>query len=202
MLLPDPDAAPAAGRPVLALPGSLRRSSFNRALLHAAAELAPAGLSLRVHDAVADVPLFDEDVEAEGDPPGVARLKAAVAAADGLVIATPEYNQALPGVTKNLVDWLSRGDAPVLEGKPAAILGASAGPWGTRLAQAGLRHTLAACGALVMPVPQVYVRDAAALFDAEGRLTDPRTRDQLARFTAAFASWIVTTSPQSAKVAA
>jgi chromate reductase len=203
MRLPDRDPTiPSGGPRLLGLPGSLRRQSFNRWLLDAAADVASDSVRLQVHAGVGDVPLFNEDLEAEGEPPGVARLRAAIGASDALVIATPEYNQALPGVAKNLVDWLSRGAPPVLAGKPVGILGASVGPWGTRLAQAGLRQTLTACGALVMPAPQVYVRDAGALFDAEGALTDPRTREQLGRYMAALADWVALVAPQAARAAA
>ena len=130
-------------------------------------------------------------------PPGVEHLRAAVAVADGLLIATPEYNQALPGVVKNFVDWLSRGDESVLEGKPTAILGVTPGGWGTRLAQASLRHTLAACGALVMPAPQIYLRHAAQLFDELQRLVDPRARESLADYAKSFERWIRSTHQPS-----
>jgi chromate reductase len=115
---------------VLAIAGSIRRDSFNRRLLHAVAQLAPRGLSIEVYDGLDAVPLFNEDIESPHAPPGVEHLRAAVAIADGLLIATPEYNQALPGVVKNFVDWLSRGDVSVLEGKPTAILGVTTGRLG------------------------------------------------------------------------
>jgi chromate reductase, NAD(P)H dehydrogenase (quinone) len=175
---------------VLAIAGSLRRDSLNRRLLNAVAQLAPQELSIDVYDALEIVPLFNEDLEDPRAPPGVENLRAAVASADGLLIATPEYNQALPGVVKNFVDWLSRGDVSVLEGRPTAILGATPGGWGTRLAQASLRHTLAACGALVMPAPQIYLRSAAQLFDEQQRLVDARVRDSLRDFAEAFERWI------------
>lgn len=119
---------------VLAFAGSLRRNSYNRHLIDAATGSAPAGLSLTVHDSIADIPLFNEDLEADAadGPDGVMRLRAAVAAADGVLIATPEYNQSLPGVLKNTLDWLSRNDAAlgeVLSGKPVAIMGATPGRW-------------------------------------------------------------------------
>ncbi|HTU68537.1 MAG TPA: NADPH-dependent FMN reductase [Steroidobacteraceae bacterium] len=179
-----------AGLKVLAVAGSLRRGSYNHQLAVAAASLAPPGMTITVFDDLASVPLFNEDAEADGGPAGVRDLRAAVAASDALIIATPEYNQSLPGVTKNLVDWLSRGDEAVLDGKPVAIMGATRGPWGTRLSQSVLRHTLGACNALVMPTPQVYVRGVAELFDADGALIDDRTRATLTKFLAAFALWI------------
>jgi len=173
---------------VLAIAGSLRRDSFNRRLLHAAAELAPPGMGIDVFDAITAIPLFNEDFESPA-PPAVDELRSAVASADALLIATPEYNQSLPGVVKNLVDWLSRGQPSVLDGKSMAILGATAGQWGTRLAQSALRHSLAACEAFVMPAPQLYVHRAAELFDGP-RLVDARTRDALANFLVSFRRWI------------
>ncbi|MCX7513563.1 NADPH-dependent FMN reductase [Frateuria hangzhouensis] len=184
---------------ILCLPGSLRRDSWNRRLLEVAATLAPAGARAEVYDALAAVPLFDEDLEqAQADgPPGVRALRAAIAAADGLVIATPEYNHALPGVLKNALDWLSRGspEGEVLADRPVAVLGASAGPWGTRLAQASLRQVLHTCGALVMPSPTLFVALAAERFDTRGALADPALRASLERFMHAFAAWIERVAP-------
>ena len=184
---------------VLCLAGSLRRASWNRRLLQAAASLAPAGVEAEVYDALATVPLFDEDLEqAEPEgPPGVRALRAAIAAADGLLIATPEYNHALPGVLKNALDWLSR-ESPqgeVLAERPVAVLGASSGPWGTRLAQASLRQVLHTCGALVMPSPTLFLALAAERFDAQGTLADTSTRESLQRFMEAFATWVHRVAP-------
>jgi chromate reductase, NAD(P)H dehydrogenase (quinone) len=180
-------------RHVLAVAGSLRRDSFNRSLLRAAAELAPPGMTVAVEEDLASVPLFDEDLEstAAGGPGPVARLRAKVASADGLLIATPEYNQSIPGVLKNAIDWLSRDAAgEVLAGKPVAIVGASSGPWGTRLSQAALRQVLYATGSPVLPGPALYLREARRLFDDAGRLTDASTRERLAAVLAAFDRWM------------
>lgn len=178
---------------VLAIPGSLRRQSFNRLLLRAARECAPTQLEVELYDELGTVPLFDEDVEHEtgGGPPAVHQLRRRVAAADGLLISTPEYNQSLPGVLKNAVDWLSR-PAPneVLVDKPVAIIGATAGRWGTRLAQSMLRHALVAAEALVLPKPMLFVRDAATVFDGAGELIHPPTRKQLEEVMSSFARWI------------
>jgi chromate reductase len=173
---------------VLALPGSLRGASYNRRLLAAAADLAPAGTTVALFDQLSGVPLFDEDLEGAPPPAAVASLRAAVQSADGLLIATPEYNQSMPGVLKNAIDWLSR-DETVLDGKPVAIIGATSGRWGTRLAQAALRQTLSATGSLVMPAPAMHVADAARLFEGAA-LTDGPTRQALADLLAAFACWI------------
>jgi chromate reductase len=190
-------------RRVLCLAGSLRRDSWNRRLLQAAVAQAPATLQLDVYDALSAVPLFDEDLEQRepAGPAGVQALRAAIAAADGLVIATPEYNHAIPGVLKNALDWLSRespaGD--VLPEKPVAVLGASSGPWGTRLAQASLRQVLHTCGALVMPAPTVFVANAAHRFDADGMLTDPATVQSLQNFMLAFDYWMARMAPPLAR---
>ncbi|HEX7111755.1 MAG TPA: NAD(P)H-dependent oxidoreductase [Mizugakiibacter sp.] len=187
-----PPAHGGAALRVLALPGSLRRASYNRALLAAAAALAPAGMTIELADAPA-LPLFDEDLEqaTQGGPDAVRQLRARVAAADGLLIATPEYNQSLPGVLKNAIDWLSRPwPDEVLAGKPVAVIGASSGRWGTRLAQAALRQVLYATEARVLPAPNLYVREAEHLFDAGGRLQDAATFESLAAVLSAFARWI------------
>ncbi len=176
---------------VLALPGSLRRRSFNRLLLAAAAELVPAGMTLDICDELCSIPLFSEDLEACHGPGAVHALRDRVRSADGLLIATPEYNQSLPGGLKNTIDWLSRPTPDeVLSGKPVAIIGASTGRWGTRLAQNALRQVLYATESLVMPRPSLFVRDAARLFDASGRLVDPATRKGLGAVLAALAEWI------------
>jgi chromate reductase len=176
---------------VLALPGSLRRAGYNRRLLASATEIAPASLRIEVGDLL-HVPLFDEDLEhaSNGGPPGVRQLRERVARADGLLIATPEYNHALPGVLKNTLDWLSR-ETPdaVLGGKPVAIAGVTSGRWGTRLAQADLRRVLTACGALVVPAPMLFISDAAQAFDEDG-LREQRQRDSLSGLLRAFARWI------------
>ncbi|HET6654640.1 MAG TPA: NADPH-dependent FMN reductase [Gammaproteobacteria bacterium] len=175
---------------ILALPGSLRRGSYNRALLNAAAELAPPGMAVHVHDDLAAIPLFNEDVEHGTFDGPVRELRQMVSAADGVLIATPEYNQSVPGVLKNVIDWLSRpAPVEVLAGKPVAVIGASTGAWGTRLAQSTLRQVLYAVEALVLPGPAMFVRDAEWLFD-EGRLVDQSTRDKLAAVLTAFGAWI------------
>lgn len=175
---------------VLALAGSLRRHSYNKLLLAAAGMQAASTLSFQIYEDLASVPLFNEDLEAHDPPSGVTRLAAALMRADALLIATPEYNQGLPGVLKNAIDWLSRSEPDLLDGKPTAILGASAGPWGTRLAQASLRLTLTAGGAIVMPQPQIYVREAANVFDSDGALKDERVRNSLSAFIGSFHGWI------------
>lgn len=151
---------------VLGLPGSLRKGSFNMQLLHAAARLAPAGVELCVYERLREIPLFDEDLESLGVSaiPGVNHLRQAIEDSDALLIATPEYNQSMPGVVKNAIDWLSRPPRNVLRGTPVALMGSTVGEWGTRLAQAALRHTLLACGAELIQTPQIYIRRVNALW--------------------------------------
>ncbi|HJQ13022.1 MAG TPA: NADPH-dependent FMN reductase [Gemmatimonadaceae bacterium] len=178
---------------MLAIGGSLRRGSFNRMLLKLAAVSSPPSLEVEIYDELASIPLFDEDVEAaaQGGPPSVKRLRDEVKAADGLLIATPEYNQSMSGVLKNSIDWLSRpGPEEVLIGKPVAIVGASGGRWGTRLAQANLRQVLTATESLVMPQPAIFVAEASKVFDADGRLLNDVLRKQLQVFMRAFFEWL------------
>ncbi|ODV15918.1 MAG: NAD(FAD)-dependent dehydrogenase [Rhodanobacter sp. SCN 68-63] len=183
---------------VLCLPGSLRRDSWNRRLLLAAAAHAPDTLSLQLYDDLGDVPLFNEDIE-PGELAGVEALRSAAAAADALLIATPEYNQSLPGVLKNALDWLSL-DGPqgeVLHGKPIAVTGASSGPWGTRLAQTALRQVLHACGALVMPTPTLFVASAESRLQADGTLADEALAASLRRLTSSLEPWIAQLRPHA-----
>lgn len=189
---------------ILALPGSLRRGSHNRKLLEAAAACAPGDSRIELFDGLAEVPMFNEDLES-GNPlhAGVSRVREAVAGADGLLIATPEYNQSMPGVLKNTIDWLSRPlPEEILIGKPVAILGASTGRWGTRLAQAALRQTLTATEAQVMPTPMLFVRDAERMFEDDGTLHDAATQEALRAFLLAFSNWIEMVGSRRATIAA
>ena len=168
---------------ILGISGSLRRASFNTVLLHAAQELLPAGVTLAIHD-LHGLPLFDQDVEEQGDPAPVATLKDAVARADALLLACPEYNGGITGVLKNAIDWISRpgiarSSAP-LAGKRACIVGASPGATGTVRAQDQLRLVLRRAGAVVEPQGEVLVFQAHTKI-ADGRLADERTRELLAR---------------------
>jgi chromate reductase len=175
---------------IAGIAGSLRQASFNRALLRAATELAPANLHITVHDLLS-IPLYNADVEARGVPAAVEELRSAVRAADGLLIASPEYNYGVPGVLKNTVDWLSRPpEASVLRGKPAAIVGASPGMVGTARAQAQLRQAFAFTDTLAMNQPEILVARAHEKFDQNGVLTDEKTRAFLAKFLVAFAAWV------------
>jgi chromate reductase len=173
----------------LGIAGSLRRESYNRGLIRAAVELAPSGTTVVPYDLI-DLPMFNADVEAEGDPAAVAAFKRAISAADALLIATPEYNHCVPGVLKNAIDWASRpARRSVLTGKPVAIMGATTGTGGTARAQAHLRDGLAYTNGFVLPLPEVLVPHAAEKFDAESNLTDPETRDGVRDLLVSLASW-------------
>jgi chromate reductase len=183
----DPDAP----LRVCGLVGSLRRASLNRGLMRAAQEMAPdVGLEIAVFDRLREIPPYDADVDAAGNPEPVAALKAAIAQADALLIATPEYNYGVPGVLKNAIDWVSRPPpGSPLRGKPAAIMGASSGISGTMRAQYQLRQTFVGTGTHVLLQPEVIVPRAAERFDAEGRLADESTRDLIRKQLAALAEW-------------
>jgi chromate reductase len=134
--------------------------------------------------------MFNADVEANGDPPAVADFKRAIAAADALLIATPEYNHCVPGVLKNAIDWASRpARRSVLTGKPVAIMGASSGRGGTARAQAHLRDGLAYTNGFVLPLPEVLVDFAREKFDDEGNLTNEETREEIRDLLVSLAAW-------------
>lgn len=189
------DSSPESGsaaRPlvVCGIAGSLRKASYNRGLLRAAQELAPDGMEIRIFDRVGDLPLFNEDVEAQGDPEPVQALKRAIAEADALLFATPEYNHGLPGVLKNAIDWASRPPRrAVLAGKPAAILGASPGITGSARAQTQLRNSFVFTETIAMLQPEILVYRAHEKFDAEGRLTDEKTREFIGLLLRNLADW-------------
>jgi len=174
---------------VLGIAGSLRKASFNRALLRAAQELAPPGLVVRIFD-LAGIPLYDGDVEAAGDPAPVGALKQALREADALLVATPEYNFGVPGVLKNAIDWASRpaGKSP-LAGKPAAIMGASPGQGGTVRAQLQLRQTFLFTETYALLKPEVTIARCHEKFDASGRLVDEATRGFVQKLLGALAEW-------------
>jgi chromate reductase len=177
---------------LLGICGSLRKSSLNRALLAAVGETLPEGATLRQWDSL-DLPIFNSDV---GDPTVVTELKRAITEADGIVFAVPEYNYSIPGGLKNAIDWISRPPpASPLRGKPCAIIGAASGMSGTIRAQAHMRQILLYSDSQVLSQPEVLIPRAQERFDAEGRLTDPSTRELLAKFGAALVRYIERHSP-------
>jgi chromate reductase len=184
-------AASSAPTPIriLGIAGSLRQGSYNRALLRAAKALAPDGMTIDIFDLL-PIPLYNGDVEAAGDPAPVAALKQAIRQADGVLMATPEYNHGVPAVMKNAVDWASRPPkGAALNAKPVAIMGASPGITGSARGQSQLRQAFEFTNSYAMPQPELLVFRAHEKFDAKGELTDAATRQFLQNFLAAFADW-------------
>jgi chromate reductase, NAD(P)H dehydrogenase (quinone) len=185
-------SAPSDRLIVCGIAGSLRRESYNRALLRAAQELAPDGMEIRIFERMAELPLFNQDVEAEGDPEPVQALKHAIGEAAALLIATPEYNHGVPGVLKNAIDWAARPPRDsVLAGKPTAIFGASPGITGSARAQTQLRQAFVFTDTPVLTQPEILVYRAHEKFDADGRLTDGKTREFVGWLLARLADWTV-----------
>src|SRR5437879_6416759 len=164
---------------VLAISGSLRSGSYNTQLLRAAEELLPPEVDFVLYEDLKAVPPYDEDDDVQPAPPAVAALRGAVAEADAVLIATPEYNSSVPGVLKNALDWVSRPIATnTLRNKPVAVVGASTGAFGAVWAQAELRKVLAAIGARVVD-GEVVVGHAPTRFAEDGRLEDEQLEEQL-----------------------
>jgi chromate reductase len=173
---------------ILGISGSLRKNSYNTKLLNVVKELLPEGMSLEIFD-LSPIPLFNQDLEA--NPPDiVADFKTRIAAADGLLIATPEYNYSIPGVLKNALDWASRPprNGP-LNDKPLAIIGAG-GRFGTTLAQQHLRQIVSHLNMHTLNSPEVLVQRSWEKFEGD-LLTDERTRIQLSRMLDAYHDWIL-----------
>jgi len=162
---------------VLAIPGSLRKQSFNAALARAAQRLAPDAMRMEIYDRLADIPPYDEDADVITPPEPVADLRARIEAADGLLIVTPEYNYSLPGVLKNALDWAARSPdgIPALTGKPTAIAGAAPTNFGTVRAQLALRQMFVWTDTPVVVKPEVMVFRAHERFDGRGELVDETT---------------------------
>jgi chromate reductase, NAD(P)H dehydrogenase (quinone) len=175
---------------ILAIAGSIRRASWNRRLLDAAAALAPEGVRVEPFD-LRDVPIYDADLDTdELRPEPVRRLKQAVADADALLIATPEFNHSIPGVLQNAIDWISRpAMKSALADKPVGIMGASPGALGAARAQQHLKLVLMATLAQVMPHPGVSIGMVAEKFAADGTLAHEPTRRFVAAFMAQLAGW-------------
>jgi len=174
---------------VLGLCGSLRKGSFNRMLLETARDLAPDGMTIETFEDLRAIPPYDDDVYQNAFPEVVNDLRTRLNEADGLLVATPEYNHGMPGVLKNAIDWASRPPEQPFGGKPAAVLGASPGPFGTAYAQKDARAVLSVLDARVMNTPGVLIMGAGDKF-ADGRLTDETGRDFLAKMLGAFKDWI------------
>ena len=177
---------------IVGLSGSLRTASYNSALLRAAVELKPSDAEIRI-ESIRDIPLYNGDDEVtHGVPPAVAALKNTIADADALLLVTPEYNNSIPGVFKNAIDWLSRPPADierVFGNKPVGLIGATPGPGATRLSQTAWLQVLRSLGTRPFFQKGIYVAGAAKVFDTSGRLTDPELRTRLQSYLAAFAAF-------------
>lgn len=178
---------------IVGISGSLRRGSFNTSLLRAAANLAPAESKIEIAS-IDGIPLYDGDREAsEGIPPAVATLKDAIAAADGLMIATPEYNNSIPGVLKNAIDWLSRPPSDigrVFGRRPVAVIGATPGAGGTSLAQTAWLPVLRTLGTAPWFGGRLMVSNASKVFDDQGRIIDEAIRLRLEAFVKGFIEFV------------
>jgi len=173
----------------LGFAGSLRRASYNRGLIRAAVELAPSGVTVETYG-LGEIPLYNQDVEDAGEPAAVVAFKEAIARADALLVATPEYNHGVPGVLKNAIDWASRPRATSpLRDKAVAVMGASPGKGSTARAQAQLRDAFVFTGACVMPLPELLIGGAGGLFDRDGNLMDVAVRTSVVEIIEALRAW-------------
>jgi NAD(P)H-dependent FMN reductase len=178
---------------ILGISGSLRKGSYNTALLRAAAGLMPDGVQLEV-GSIGGIPLYDGDLEAsQGIPPAVQTLKTSITQADGLLLVTPEYNNSIPGVFKNAIDWLSRPSsdiAKVFGGRPVGVIGASPGGFGTILSQNAWLPVLRTLGTRPFFGGRLQVSRAGSVFNEAGELTDQAIREQLRKYLAGFSAFV------------
>ena len=178
---------------IVGISGSLRKHSFNAGLLRAAAEAAPDGCSLSIQS-IKSIPLYNADVEeAEGIPPGVSDLKDHIAAADGLLMVTPENNNSIPGVFKNAVDWLSRPPEDrkrVFGNLPIGLMGATPGAFGTAFSQYAWLPVFRVLGSQVWSGRLMWVSGAMKKFDEEGNLMDDGVKKQLTKYMSGFADFV------------
>ncbi len=175
---------------ILAILGSLRRESYNASVLRQLPALAPAAMTIE-SVGLAEIPPYDDDVrQQQGYPAAVKELRTAIAAADGVLFVTPEYNYSVPGVLKNAIDWASRPPEQPFDGKPVAIITASPGLLGGSRAQYHLRQSLVFLNAFPLNKPEVMITQVAGKLNEQGELTDQSTRDLLTTQLTAFAAWI------------
>lgn len=173
---------------VTGISGSLREESYNKKVLKAAVELKPEIMDIEIAD-IGGIPLFNEDVQQKGFPEEVNILAQQISGSDALLIVTPEYNYSVPGVLKNAIDWLSRVPEKPLNGKPAAVMGASSGMGGTMRAQYHLRQTAVFLNLLLLNKPEVMIAKVKDKFDDKGYLTDEPTKKQIAKQLEALLNW-------------
>jgi NAD(P)H-dependent FMN reductase len=182
---------------IIGIAGSLRKGSYNSALLRAAVEVVPSTIQIEIAS-IREIPLYDGDVEAEkGIPDAVRKLKDRVAASDGLLLVTPEYNNSIPGVFKNVIDWLSRPATDIVrvfKDRPVALMGATPGPGGTILAQSAWLPVLRTLGTRPWFGPRLMVSGASQVFDQTGKLVDDQIRARLKSFMEGFEEFIVSST--------
>ena len=174
---------------VFAICGSLRKESFNLKTLHAAVEAAPKTMSFDIYDRLADIPPYNEDVREKGYPPVVQDLRERIRKADALLFVTPEYNYSIPGVLKNAIDWASRPPEQPFDGKPVAVIGASAGVLGTARAQYHLRQSCVFLNMYPINRPEVFIGQAQNKFDDNGNLVDEVAKGLIADLLKNLATW-------------
>ena len=173
---------------ILGIAGSLRKASYNAGVLRAAQQLTPPEVTFNTFD-LSPIPVYNQDLDAT-PPAAVTQFKAAIRAADAIVIATPEYNYSVPGILKNAIDWASRpyGDSAWLN-KPIALMGASVGTFGTARAQYHLRQSFIFLDAYVLNQPEVMISNASQRFDKDGNLTDDKTKEFIKAQLEALVAW-------------
>jgi chromate reductase len=173
---------------ILGISGSLRKQSLNSAALRAAGQLLPDGVTMEIFD-LSPIPMYNDDVRAQGFPDPVRQFRDKIASADAILIASPEYNYSIPGPLKNAIDWASRPPDQPFDGKPIAIMGASPGGIGTARGQYHLRQVFVFMNGMLLNRPEVMIASAHAKFDAQGNLTDDATRDHIRKLVAALVDW-------------
>lgn len=174
---------------IIAFAGSLRKDSLNKKLLNAVVELKPDNLEIEIID-ISDIPLYNGDLEDIGIPETVTKFKNKIKNADGILISTPEYNHAIPGVLKNALDWASRPPFNPFSGKAVGIMGATVGLSGTISAQENLRHIGVLLNMHIINTPGVLVYSATNKFNENGKLTDEKTREVIKKFLSSFSEWV------------
>ncbi len=174
---------------IIGISGSFRAKSFNHLALVAAQKSMPEGMTMEIVD-YSDIPLYNQDIQEKGFPASVEALRAKIAAADGILIASPEYNYSITGVLKNMIDWLSRTSPQPFKEKPAALISATQGPVGGARNQYEVRKILNGLESFVLNKPEVFIGQCHTKFDAAGELTDAMTKKFLGDQMVAFKTWI------------